>query len=91
MKEYLVLKPDKLGIIGRIVNNSEGSFIYASLFIDELKNDKTILDNIIDYPKGLEQFYLLSLNRKFANIDKYNSIKEILGYIIISTACWLAY
>ena len=65
----------------KIIEQSEGSFLYAKYAC------KSVLSNInYDLPSGLVAFYYSTFRELFKTEDEYNnSIKHILGWIIVST------
>lgn len=82
LQPFLLDKTDRLSIVADIVDNCEGSFLYATLFVDEIKKDAKFLDDIGKYPKGLDEFYTMSFGRRFKTDDNYILSKKLLEYLL---------
>ena len=63
--EALNSAEDKNIILRRITKNSEGSFLYTELFVQDVLSGRIDLRNSDDFPKGLTSFYRQNFDRNF--------------------------
>lgn len=70
-------------VIESLNEKCHGNFLYASLFLDAVKQgDFNILD-YYDYPSSIDSFYEQTFRRKFVNDNsKFVAIQEVLELII---------
>ncbi len=84
---YLVSKDvnyhDNLKIATRKCN---GSFLYASLLIDCIKNSSINIADPQLFPSGLEQFYMVNFNRYFSDYKKFIRLKPVLELLIANSS-----
>ena len=74
---------DNLKIATRKCN---GSFLYASLLIDCIKNKSISIDDPYLFPSGLEQFYMANFNRYFHDYQKFIRLKPVLELLIANNS-----
>ena len=72
---------NKSEIIEKLLENSAGSFLYASMFVEGVQNKEINLSHISDYPVGLDAIYLQNFRRKFPTTDAYFIPRKILELI----------
>ena len=82
LQQELAQIANKIEIIDRIVHNSEGSFLYASLVVDAVKKHTLNLERPDGHPVGLSAFYYTNFIRTYPDINNYRSIREILELIV---------
>lgn len=71
-------------IVSEILNNCDGNFLYASLFVDAVKNGAINLSDKNTYPKGLNSIHFQNFKRKYPVRDDYSIPRKILEIIIAS-------
>lgn len=64
-----------------IMQKSEGSFLYVSLLMSQLKNGNVTLEDIPDMPKGIYGFYKKNFNDIFRNADIVGDSADLLKLI----------
>lgn len=69
-------------IVEKLLDNSEGSFLYASMFVEGVQKKEIDLSNISDYPVGLDAIYLQNFRRKFPSLESYVTPRKILELIV---------
>lgn len=69
-------------IIEKILDNSEGSFLYAAMFVEGVQKKEIDLGNISDYPVGLDAIYLQNFRRKYPTAESYITPRKILELIV---------
>ena len=82
LAEELRQTSNKLEILNKICELSDGVFLYAEMLVTDIKNGFVKISDIGYFPKGLNAFYRLSLERKFPN---RNAFEEVLGIIELLT------
>ena len=75
-------RPNRTEIVEKLLDNSEGSFLYAAMFVEGVKKNEINLDNISDYPVGLDAIYLQNFRRKYPTLDSYVVPRKILELIV---------
>ena len=65
-----------------ILKKSEGIFLYAQQVMKEIKDDKSKLENLEQFPKGLNAKYQMFFERQFANQENYNEYQRPLLSIV---------
>lgn len=68
--------------IDDIVRNCAGNFLYASLFVESVRQGSIDLNKPSDYPNGLDNIYLRSFKRIFPDRDSYLSPRNILEILL---------
>lgn len=76
--------PNKLEIINKICEQSDGAFQYAVLLVEDIKNGMTTLQETTSFPKGLTEIYRNMIRRRFPAIKDYAQIKPFLEVMCIS-------
>ncbi len=90
IKEYLVLNlsavygEDINLVIPAILAKCEGSFLYASMFVEAVKNGMIRLSDPNMYPQGLNAIYHQYFNRAFPEVDAYDMVRKIIEIIVSS-------
>ena len=82
LSDLLKNAEDRHGILNRATKSSEGSFLYAELFTDEVLAGRLDLRNPADYPKGLTSFYRQNFDRKFSDYNTYKNIRCFLELML---------
>lgn len=75
---------NKLETLNKICELSEGIFLYAELLVADVKNDIIKLSDIDVFPKGLNAFYRVSMERKFTTKESFLSVRGVLELLSIS-------
>lgn len=76
--------PNRLEILNKICELSEGVFLYAELLVDDVKNGIIELSNTSGFPRGLSDFYRLSMERKFRSHEDFERIRNFLELLVVS-------
>lgn len=76
--------PNRLEVLNKICELSEGVFLYAELLVDDVKNGAVDLNNPNGFPRGLSDFYRLSMERKFRSRDEFEKIRSFLELLVVS-------
>lgn len=82
LAEELRQTSNKLELLNKICELSDGVFLYAEMLVSDIKNGFVKISDIGYFPKGLNAFYRLSMERKFQN---RNVFEEVLGIIELLT------
>lgn len=75
---------NKLELLNKICELSDGIFLYAELLVTDIKNGFIELSDISTFPKGLNEFYRLSMERKFSMQESFANVRGILELLSIS-------
>ena len=78
--------PNRLEVLNRICELSEGVFLYTELLVDDIKNGAIDLSNPSSFPRGLSDFYRLSMERKFRSREDFEKIRSFLELLVVSDA-----
>ena len=84
LKEELSRIPNKLEILNKACELSDGVFLYAEFLVTDIKNGSIDLSEIQSFPKGLNAFYRLSMSRKFPTRESFLQIRDLLEFLTIS-------
>jgi len=84
LTEELKAIPNKLEVIDKICELSEGIFLYAELLTEDIKAGKACIQDISAFPIGLNAFYRLSMGRKFKTNESYLQVRPLLELLCIS-------
>lgn len=84
MKDLLANAENKLGVLKAMVEKSQGSFLYASLLANSITSGAMGIDEIKNFPEGLDGFYLELFERKFEDDGTFESTRNILELIAAS-------
>lgn len=76
--------PNRLEVLNKICELSEGVFLYAELLVDDVKNGAIDLSNPNSFPRGLSDFYRLSMERKFRSREDFEKIRSFLELLVVS-------
>lgn len=76
--------PNKLELLNKISELSDGIFLYAELLVSDIKNGFIKISDINTFPKGLNAFYRLSMERKFLNQEIFCNFRGILELLSIA-------
>lgn len=77
---------NKLETLNKICELSEGIFLYAELLVTDVKNGVIQLSDVNVFPKGLNAFYRVSMERKFRTKESFLNVRGILELLSISEA-----
>lgn len=81
LAEKLSGNPNKADILEALLNNCEGSFLYASMFVEGVRNREINIDCVSDYPVGLDAIYLQNFKRKYPTAESYQVPRRIFELI----------
>jgi len=84
LKEELNQISNKLEIINKMCELSEGVFLYAEMMVEDIKNHNISISEINSFPKGLNSFYQVSMKRKFPTSDSFLQVREMFELLSIS-------
>ena len=84
LSEELLQTSNKLEILNKICELSDGIFLYAEMLVADIKNGFVKMSDISSFPKGLKSFYRLSMERKFPSRDLFVNVQGILELLTIS-------
>lgn len=76
--------PNRLEVLNKICELSEGVFLYAELLVEDVKNGAVDLSNPNSFPRGLSDFYRSSMDRKFRNSGSFEAIRCFLELLVVS-------
>lgn len=83
LKDALRNRPDGESLIARILEKSEGVFLYVERFCNEIQGGDLSLESPEDFPQGLGGIYFQYFRRRFSDTDKYETVIEpVLGVIM---------
>lgn len=72
LSDELALTDYPDSIVSEILNNCDGNFLYASLFVDAVKNGAINLSDKNTYSKGLNSIHFQNFKRKYpGNVKSY--------------------
>lgn len=80
----LQLVSNKLEILKKICELSDGIFLYAELLVADLKSGIIKMNEISNLPKGLNSFYRISMERKFQDQTSFMQVREMLELLSIA-------
>ena len=88
IKEYIEAEFQELGldvddnIINKLIEKTEGIFLYLKLVLDEIKEGTLSIDEVDNFPKGLSGIYNNFFDRQFQDLQEYrDNIKPIIECI----------
>lgn len=84
LAEELHQIPNRLELLSKICTASDGIFLYSELLVTDIKNGLINISEANTFPKGLNAFYRLSMERKFPNQGSFINIRNILELLSIS-------
>ena len=84
VSEELCDVPNKLEIIKRICSLSEGVFLYAEMMIDDIKSGSIDIRDIDGFPKGMNSFYRVSMERKFKTPQDFLQVRNFLEVLTVA-------
>lgn len=71
-------------VLPEILSKCEGNFLFASIFVEGVKNGSINLMNSQSYPQGLNAIYAQSFMRLFSDEKEYSLIRKVLEVILAS-------
>ena len=80
----LQLVSNKLEILKKICELSDGIFLYAELLVADLKSGIIKMNELNSFPKGLNSFYRISMERKFPDQTSFIQVREMLELLSIA-------
>lgn len=84
LSEELKLISNKLEVLNRICQLSEGTFLYAELLVQDIRNGIMNLKDIQCFPKGLSAFYRISMERKFKVHNHFSEIRNLIELLTVA-------
>ena len=84
LADELRLIPNKLELLYKMCELSDGIFLYAEMLVTDIKNGFIHLSDVGTFPKGLNAFYRLSMERKFTDQGLYINARGILELLSIT-------
>ena len=75
---------NKLEILKKICELSDGIFLYAELLVADLRSGIIKMNEISSFPKGLNSFYRISMERKFPDPTSFIQVREMLELLSIA-------
>lgn len=84
LSDELKALSNRLEILNKICELSEGVFLYAELLVDDIKNGIMNLSSPDSFPRGLSDFYKLSMNRKFRKNQDFEEVREFVELLSVS-------
>lgn len=75
---------NKLEILNKICELSDGVFLYAEMLVADIKNGFVKISDINHFPKGLNAFYRLSMERKFPSRRAFEDVLGIIELLLLS-------
>ena len=84
LRDELRQTTNKLEILKKICELSDGIFLYAVLLVEEIKAGNIKLSDIYGIPRGLSMFYSNSMERKFADRESFAQVRDMLELLSIS-------
>ena len=76
--------PNRLEVLNKICELSEGVFLYAELLVEDIKNGAVALNNPQSFPRGLSDFYRVSMDRKFHGQESFETIRSFIELLTVS-------
>ena len=74
---------NKLEVINKICAVSEGVFLYAVMLVEGIKDGTMSIQNVDEFPHGLNGAYRVFMHRKFDGEAQYNNIRPFLEAMCI--------
>ena len=72
-------------VLQRILQASEGAFHYAVLLLEEVRQGRCNPEDPVDLPAGMNQIYLQSFRRRFADVAQYRAqCRPLLALMLAS-------
>jgi tetratricopeptide (TPR) repeat protein len=70
-------------MVGQILDKSEGVFLYAERFCEEVRQNKSFLDHPEQFPNGLSGIFFQYFQRQYPSIERFrNNIRPALRVIL---------
>ncbi len=82
LREELSVMDDKVAVLDRILANSEGSFLYASLVVQGVKNHTLSLAESDHFPVGLSGFYYKNFKRNYTDPAQYKRVRDMIEPVV---------
>lgn len=82
LKENLSQQAGRVEALRHIAENCHGSFLYATLLVENVLSSRMSIDDAAAFPPGLDAFYLQNFKRKFSNRSDYTGIRSALELIV---------
>ncbi len=84
LKEEIAGSEKNLDIVRHICDLSEGVFQYAAFLVEEIRSKAISLLEANTFPKGLNAFYLCSMERKFKTKEVFEKIRSFLEILCVA-------
>lgn len=82
--EELSVSLNKEQLISGILSSCEGNFLYATMFAEAVKKKSIDINDVSNYPKGLDAIHLQNFKRAFPDISAYSIPRRILEVLVAS-------
>ncbi len=86
LKDQLERRANRSEIIEQLLVNSEGSFLYATLFVESVKNSAIDIGNKQSFPKGLDSIHYQNFKRAFPTRESFEMPRKILEILVASAS-----
>lgn len=70
--------PRRVTTLDAIARNAGASFLYATMFIEGVRDGTLKLDAVDTYPTGLDAFYHRNLQRRFGESERFRPWRRVL-------------
>ncbi len=84
LAQELKQSANRIDVINKISELSEGVFLYAELLVEDIKSGIIDLREVDSFPKGLGAFYRISMNRKFKTKEEFFEIRHFLEVLSVA-------
>ncbi len=75
---------NRLEVLKKICELSEGVFLYAELLVADIKAGAIDLSKPDRFPRGLSDFYRTSMERKFGGNENFESVRAFIELLAVS-------
>ncbi len=82
LKEQLAETDDKMEILDTILERSEGSFLYATLFVRGVLGGTMSLSDTATYPVGLSGIYYKNFKRHYPDSAAFGEARGVLELVV---------
>lgn len=84
LAEELCQISNKLEILNKICELSDGVFLYAEMLVNDIKNGFVKMTDIDHFPMGLNAFYRLSMERKYPDRHAFDDVRGLIELLTLS-------
>ena len=75
---------NKLEVLNKICELSDGVFLYAEMLVNDIKNGFVKMTDIDHFPMGLNAFYRLSMERKYQDRYAFDDVRGLIELLTLS-------